>query len=101
MNKLILLLCTLALWASSCNKKGNYREDAQIVGYDLSKCGCCGGFMVRLQSDNSGIFYLAKTLPSDAGINQNSTFPVAVELDYDKDDKNCDKVITVTRLRKK
>lgn len=101
MSKLILPLAALTFWITSCNKKGNFREDAQIVGYDATKCACCGGFMIRLQSDNAAGFYLSRTLPADAGINPMSTFPVSVELDYEKNDEDCDKVITVTRVRKK
>ena len=101
MNKLIPLIISFTLLLFSCTKKDNYRENAQILGYDNTYCACCGGFMIKVEGDNSNNYYLARVLPSDAGINQMSSFPINVELDYDKSDKNCDKVITVTRIRKK
>ena len=101
MNKLILLLASLTMLTLSCNKKDNYRENAQIVGYDGTYCACCGGFMVKIEGDNSNNYYIARTLPSNAGINPMSTYPINVELDYDKNDKNCDKIITVTRIKRK
>ena len=100
MNKLILLLSTLTLLAA-CNKKDAYRESAQVIGYDGTKCECCGGYMVKLTDDNSNNYLLARSLPSSAGINPASTFPINVDIDYEKNDKNCDKVITVTRLSRK
>lgn len=101
MNKLIPLLISFTVVLFSCNKKDNYRGNAQILGYDGTYCACCGGFMIKVEGDNSNNYYLARTLPSNAGINPMSSFPINVELDYDKNDKNCDQVITVTRIRKK
>lgn len=100
MNKLILLLSTLTLLAA-CNKKDSYRASAQVVGYDGTKCGCCMGYMVKLTDDNSNNYLLARSLPASAGINTASPFPINVEIDYEKNDKDCDKVITVTRLNRK
>jgi hypothetical protein len=101
MNKLILLLSALTIIFVSCNKKSSYRETAQIIGYDGTMCGCCMGYMIKTSEDKTNTYYLARTLPASAGINPNSTFPINVEIDYEKNDKNCEKVITVTRLNRK
>lgn len=100
MNKLFILLSTLSLCVVSCNKKDNYREAAQVIGYDGTMCGCCLGYMIKLNDDNSNHYYLARTLPANAGINPTSTFPISVEIDYAKNDEACDKVITVSRLKR-
>lgn len=85
----------------SCDKKYDYTESAQIIGYDGTMCGCCGGYMVKSSEDYSMGYYLARTLPSSAGISPTSSFPINVEINYTKDDKTCDKVITVIHLTRK
>lgn len=101
MNKLIPLFISFTILLCACNKRDNYRDNAQILGYDGTYCGCCSGFMIKMDGDKSNNYYLARSLPSNAGINPMSSFPVNIELDYEKNDKNCDKVITVTRIRKR
>jgi len=101
MKKLILLSSAFIVLAASCSKRDSYRADAQVIGYDGTMCGCCSGFMIKLTDDNSNTYLLARTLPANAGINPMSAFPIPVEIDYDKSDKNCEKVITVSRITRK
>lgn len=102
MRKLLLLATISAFAIGSCKKKGNYfRSDAKIIGYDYSKCNCCGGYMIEIVEDDSKPYFLSRTLPAENGINPSHPFPMEVEIDYTKDEKSCEEVITVTRLREK
>jgi hypothetical protein len=103
MNKLILALSALVIIGASCNKRDAYRRDAQVIGYDFTKCGCCGGFMVKLaDEEDANKYYLADSLPASSGINKYSTFPISVEVDYKVLEESCeDKFIEVTRIRLK
>jgi hypothetical protein len=102
MNKLLTVLCALVILLASCDKNNNYRGDAKIIGYDVTECGCCGGYMVKMDDDNTNKYYLAKSLPSNAGINPMSTYPVSVEIDWVKTDGDCDDTfIAIKRIRRK
>jgi hypothetical protein len=100
MRKISILLAATVLFIGACSKKDMYRNTAQVTGYDTRTCDCCGGFMIKITDDDKGENYTAKTLPDNVGINQYSTFPINVEVDYTKDDKGCDAVINVSRVRK-
>jgi len=101
MNKLLLLLSALVVLGASCSKKDSHRDTASVIGYDGTMCGCCLGFMIKMDGDNTNTYYLARSLPASAGINPTSTFPIRVEVDYEKNDANCEQVIMVTRLERK
>jgi len=88
------------VFLAACTKQDKNRNTAQITGYDTRTCECCGGFTIKITDDDKAGNFITKDLPADAGINQYSTFPINVEIDYTKSKEGCDEVITVTRVRK-
>lgn len=100
MKKFSLLVGATLLFLGACTKQNMNRNTAQITGYDTRTCECCGGFMVKITDDKDAGNFVTKELPADAGINQYSTFPINVEIDYTKNKENCTEVITVSRVRK-
>jgi len=101
MKKLLLPFVALTIWTASCSKKDSYRGSGQVIGYDGTYCACCGGYMIRLADDDSKPYYIARTLPANLGLNPMSTYPVNVELDYEKNVESCDEIIRVTRIVRK
>jgi hypothetical protein len=90
-NKLVISAIFLMILASglSCKKHsadGAYKNDAVIVGFDMRKCGCCGGYeftIGNLTPPNGGNYFLAQTLPSNFQINMNGPFPIQVKMDWE------------------
>lgn len=79
MKPLLLALFTVII-ASACHKNSNTAYvHGTITGYDLKKCACCGGYVLRL--DNGDSSYRFFNFP--AGSNVDSTqFPQSVYLNY-------------------
>ena len=100
MRKISFLVAATVLFMGACTKHDANRNTGQITGYATTQDPCSGGFMIKITDDDKKGNLVTKTLPADAGINQFSTFPINVEIDYTQDDKTCDQLITVTRVRK-
>ncbi len=102
MRTLFICLISSFLVVASCKKENDYfRKDAEIIGYDIAQCECCGGFMVRMAEGGSARVYRAFTLPESTGINPDSYFPISVEIDYKTVKSDCGNDIEVLRLREK
>jgi len=100
MKKITFLLAAAVLTLSACTKRDAHRNTGIITGYATTQDPCSGGFMIKITDDDKKGNLVTKTLPDDAGINPYSTFPINVEIDYTQDDKTCDQLIVVTRVRK-
>jgi hypothetical protein len=71
-----LLFCVLAI---SCKKESKYKYSGTIAGYDYATCPCCGGYMIKIDGDNTS--YRATSLPSGTLIDS-THFPIKVNLNY-------------------
>jgi hypothetical protein len=100
MRKITFLLAATVVFMASCTKQSAHRNTGQVTGYATTTDPCSGGFMIKVTDDDKKGVLVSKTLPDDAGINQYSTFPINVEIDYTQDDKTCDQLVKVTRVRK-
>jgi hypothetical protein len=99
---LIFIVLTLAIWSCSKNDSGGYMNRGVITGYDVRDCICCGGLMINFSNDTipySGEFYQIDSLPGNSGIDEGTTFPVYVNVDW-KPDSICggNRYIKVTRM---
>ncbi|KAA5533203.1 hypothetical protein F0919_11695 [Taibaiella lutea] len=100
MKKISILLGAALIFLGACTKHDQNRNTAQITGYATTADPCSGGFTIKVTDDDDKGNLVAKTLPAEAGITQYSVFPINVEIDYTQDDKTCESLITVTRVRK-
>ncbi len=103
--KNLFVLTALLFIGINCSKKESLSPDASdavITGFDLTECGCCGGFIVNIvNTPPYSTSFLAKELPSGSNINSNSDFPVYVKIEWQADTTECDRNIIITRLQKK
>ena len=63
-------------------------NDGVITGFDARACPCCGGLMISFKGETQpyqGEFYLIQNNPSELGINNNSTFPIYMKVDWTSD----------------
>jgi len=95
----LILLFTITFF--SCETKDNendYRTSAVITGPDLGQCICCGGYFIEIGDST----YNFNTLPTTAAIDLSSeSFPIAVQLDWDYENKCGDnQYITIIRIEK-
>lgn len=103
--KTIILLTTAVLLAAGCKKSSDTRmTDAVITGYDYRKCACCGGLMINFNNDPepySGSFYQVHDLPANAGISEQTSFPLYVRVTWQPVEGGCGNSINILRLDKK
>jgi hypothetical protein len=98
-SKFALILIFSFLLFYSCDKWGNdYKSEGIIVGADLTMCGCCGGWIINIDS----LTYRFDAVPTDSKINlEKETFPLKVKLDWQLINNGCPlNRITVTRIKK-
>ncbi|MBZ5856818.1 hypothetical protein [Flavihumibacter profundi] len=83
---LILILAISAITSCKKEKPYQYKNTAQIIGYDLRDCPCCGGYQVTIDNvpnPNGNSFFLAGEFPSNFSLGTNPAFPVAVKMDWE------------------
>ena len=70
----------LIIGFSACNKEKDYYSSTGIItGFDYTKCGCCFGWMINIDST----IYLLDSIPSSSNINLKETLlPLSVKLDW-------------------
>jgi hypothetical protein len=81
---IILFLAIVCLTCFSC-KKEKYMNNGIITGFDTRACPCCGGLLINFKGETEsfkGEFYLIQNSPYELGINNNSTFPVYIQVDW-------------------
>jgi hypothetical protein len=99
----ILLFCVF--FCGSCMpiriiKSTDCFYDAQVIGGDNRRCGCCGGWIV----DVDGHTYLADSIPNAneiMGKPEDRVFPIPVYLNYVKAFSCTDTRIIITCIKKK
>jgi hypothetical protein len=99
---LAILILTLGLTSLAFTPKDDCTTNAQVLGFDGTKCACCHGWMIEINNKT----YLADSIP---GFNRNSpyfingsplfdshAYPVSVIMDYAILEGNCKNRIEVT-----
>jgi hypothetical protein len=86
MKILIIILCA-GLLMLGCKKTGvsPYQSEGIITGYDYRQCPVCGGIEIIIKNDttkNAPPFYDINSSLQQLGINENSTFPINVSLNW-------------------
>jgi hypothetical protein len=76
----------------SCKKDEEYMSDAEIIGWDVKMCPCCGGLEITIDNIPNPVantYYLVNQLPSNFSIGDNPKFPIAVKIDWKIDSIHC------------
>jgi hypothetical protein len=95
----ILTGIILVLLLFSCEKEDDdYKSTGTIVGYDISMCICCGGWIIIIDDTN----YLFDNLPDNSDINlETEQLPISVKLDWQVMPDGCPpNRITIQRIKK-
>jgi hypothetical protein len=89
---LILMLAITAILSCKKEDQHQYMNNAQIIGYDLRLCVCCGGYQVTIDSvanPNGGSFFLVGQFPSSFHLGENPRYPIPVKIDWEADTARC------------
>ena len=107
--KLLTSLLTLMFLTNfACNKEKPFMNDGVITGFDSRMCPCCGGLMINFVGEiqpYKGSFYLIENNPSDLKINDSSTFPIYLKVDWTQKSVGCafgglGNIIKIIRFKK-
>jgi len=105
LTRTIVILSIPVVLAAGCKKSSDTRmTDAVITGYDYRKCSCCGGLMINFNNDPQpyhSSFYQVRQLPANAGISEQTTFPLYVRVVWQPAEGGCGNGIDILRLDKK
>ena len=83
---LSLTFITLSCSNSSNTDDGYINSDAQIIGYDLRMCACCGGWLTDIEHDTLRIWEMPKDFEKLLNEKQ---LPVPVKLNWKKKTDSC------------
>jgi len=103
MKTLIILLCAGFIFIG-CKKTGMapYESEGTITGYDLRTCAMCGGLEIVIKNDttkNAPPFYDINSTLQQLGINENTTFPINVDLNWKHDTQCAGNIIIVSKIQ--
>lgn len=90
--KWLVLLLIGSIYLQSCSKHdAEDLEDAILLGFDLRECVCCGGMLVQIKNDTSGVdetyqWYMTK---GDLGAGNIDSFPVKCKIKFDLIKERC------------
>ena len=103
--KIIACAGIAAILTGGCKKSADtHATDAVITGYDYRKCSCCGGLMISFSNDPQpyhNSFYLIRHLPDNAGIGEQTTFPVYAKVIWQPVTGGCGQSIDIISISKK
>ena len=84
----------------ACTKEnGDYKSVGTITGIDGTMCGCCGGWIINIDSGR----YLIDSMPKNSGLDlSKEIFPITVKLDWQVVKNECSFFgrIAVQRIKK-
>ena len=102
---IVISLVVLIFTAISCKKDEQYMSDAEIIGWDVKMCPCCGGLEITIDNVSNPIgntYYLVNQLPANFSIGDNPKFPIAVKIDWKIDSIHCGGThIDITRIARR
>lgn len=99
MKQLLILSLVVMTFSFSCRKENVTLDTGTITGPDSRECVCCGGWFVNI---NDSLWRFTEQ-PANSDVDlTNTTFPIVVELKWEKDADAClsDEII-VSYIRKK
>lgn len=80
MKPLFVLIAALLLFSCMPKKQEQYYQAAgTITGYDLTMCACCGGYLVKMEGNDS--VYRFYHFPGGTDIDS-THFPTKVKFNY-------------------
>jgi hypothetical protein len=97
----IFTLIIILVAVASC-RKDTYMSNAEIIGYDVRECPCCGGIEMTIDNvspPQGGSFFLVSHMPSYYTIDSNATFPILVKINYVIDTTGCyGNFVSITKI---
>jgi hypothetical protein len=79
--KTLLIFSAACIMLFSCTKNStkHYQASGTIMGFDLSNCMCCSGYVLKMNGNDS--FYRFYHLPAGSIIDS-THFPINVSFNY-------------------
>lgn len=88
--KIFLSFLFISLLLFSCKKEKPFESNAELTGYDMRMCQCCGGLQITIDNAPSAYgFFLVGEFPKDFVLGNNPQFPILVRVDYKIDTIRC------------
>ncbi len=80
-------------------------SNAEIIGFDMKMCPCCGGIEITIDNvsnPNGRAYFLVDRLPADFNLGDNPKFPIAVKIDWKIDTTHClGNYIDITKIARR
>ena len=93
---LFMVLCMLTLSSFAKDKK-DFKSKGIITGLDMKACMCCGGWIIRIDSQQ----YQFNALPKNSILDlKQEKFPLPVKLTWKLNAKGCPNTITIESIKK-
>lgn len=89
---LYIILAAFTFTIFSCKKELPYMSDAEIIGFDVKTCPCCGGTEIvidNVANPNGNPYFLIGSLPASFSLGENPRFPIPVKIDWKIDRLHC------------
>ena len=95
---IISFSCFLLVSSNGSEKDFNCRYVGNLIGWDATRCGCCGGWKIEIE----GQYFLADSIPNKRQVlsPKDTIFPIPVFIDYRKEEF-CNNRIIITSIKKK
>jgi hypothetical protein len=81
--KLLLIILMFQIPFLSCKKSDEKMIDAQIIGFDITKCSCCWGWIIKYGNDT------IKTDSLPSRFQMDGDFPIKVKIELGEMVKRC------------
>jgi hypothetical protein len=98
MKHILIVLLSTFLFFAGCNKPSSSgKVNGVIMGFDVSKCGCCWGAIIAVGDKT----YRIESVPAASGIDLFGPYPINVSLSYTFQQGCNEKVILSTDIRRR
>ena len=97
MKKLILIFCISFLCFSCSNDDDStkiYKSEGAIVGFDLTLCACCGGYIIEIDAVS---YRLLDDFPPNSNLDLEN-LPLKIKLDWELISEGCGNFITISAI---
>lgn len=100
-NFICFLIGTVLLALGSCNNEGKSVSQGTILGVDNRFCACCVGYLIVI--DRVTYRFLESDLPKGSTILKGATYPLNVELRFEKEGDLCNDIdrISIQEMKKR
>ncbi|MFK8046511.1 MAG: hypothetical protein AB8B72_13525 [Crocinitomicaceae bacterium] len=82
----VFIIVVLFSAVLSCDKNDYLSNEGIVIGADLSKCSCCGGYFVEIENDTLRFLEIPKASDIDLSADE---MPIAVKVNWKKVAKPC------------